>query len=533
METAIPTTEKRYKPVALIVMDGFGVGANIIESPWELANHPFFSETEANYPFTTLQASGTAVGLPWNEPGNSEVGHLTMGSGKIIYTHLPRISVAIDDGSFFANDVLQKTVSHIKDSPDDKKPSLHLVGLFSSGSVHAYASHLYALLDYAKQKEAGKVFLHLFTDGRDASLKEGAEFFKELEYHLERQYPFAEIASVIGRKYAMDRDDNWENTETAYDLLVEGKGDKFESASAYINENYAKGMTDESIPPGLSGGNSRIENNDAVIFFNFREDSVRQLTRPFIDKGFDKFAKKDFSNLFFATMTEYSDKFNLPVIFPPIENDWTLARAVSEAGLSQIHIAETEKYAHVTYFFNGGKEEPFPNEDRVLIDSPKVASFADKPGMSADKVADTIIKSIAKYDFIFANFANADMVGHTGNFEATIKALAVLDREVGRAVNAILQAGGVAIITGDHGNAEEKIYKLTGEKRTKHTANSVPFYLIGADFKKNIPFSQKEIKEKYKKTSGILIDVAPTILELLAIPKPLEMTGKSLIEKII
>ncbi len=537
MET--PTQGKRYKPVVLIVMDGFGVGANIIESPWELAIHPFFSEVEKNYPFVTLQASGTAVGLPWNEPGNSEVGHLTMGSGKIIYTHLPRISVAIDDGSFFRNKVFQEAVSHLENQLPGNNPSLHLMGLFSSGSVHANASHLYALLDYAKQKNVKRVFLHLFSDGRDASLKEGSSFFKELELHIEKQYPFVKIASVIGRKYSMDRDGNWGRTETAYNLFVEGKGAKFKSASVYIDESYANGITDESIEPAcfqaeseLSCKDSRIKDNDAVIFFNFREDSVRQLTEAFTTKGFDKFVRRELSNLFFVTMTEYNRRFNLPVAFPPIENDWPLARAVSEAGLSQIHIAETEKYAHVTYFFNGGKEEPFPREDRTLIDSPETTSFALKPEMSASKVADTIIENIPKYDFILANFANADMVGHTGDFEATIKAIETLDREVGRVTEAVREAGGVIMITGDHGNAEEKIYKLTGEKRTKHTTNSVPFYLIGNDFKKEDNFSQEEVKAKYKMTDGILIDVAPTVLSLLSIPKPSEMTGENLLRKL-
>jgi len=538
MPTPNANQEKRYKPVVLIIMDGFGVGANIIESPWELAVHPFFSEVEKNYPFATLQASGTAVGLPWNEPGNSEVGHLTMGSGKIIYTHLPRISVAIEDGSFFKNETLQKAISHLEEQPEEKNPSLHFMGLFSSGSVHAYASHLYALLDYAKQKKVKRVFLHLFCDGRDASLKEGATFFKELEYHIEKQYPFAKIASVIGRKYPMERDGNWERTETAYSLFVEGIGNKFEEVSSYIDENYSKGITDESIEPAcrqtkeqMSCAESRIKNNDAVISFNFREDSMRQITEAFTSKSFDKFVRRELPNLFFATMTEYNKKFNLPVIFPPIDNKYPLARAVSDAGLSQVHIAETEKYAHVTYFFNGGKEDPFPREDRVLIASPETTSFALKPEMSADKVADTIIESIPKYDFILANFANADMVGHTGDFEATIKAIETLDREVGRAVKAVEEAGGVTIITGDHGNAEEKIYKLTGEKRTKHTSNSVPFYIIGKDFKAKEALPQENVKKKYKMTNGILIDVAPTILSLLSIPKPNEMTGESLLKK--
>lgn len=539
METPTPSAEKRYKPVVLIVMDGFGVGTSITESPWELAMHPLFTEIEKNYPFITIQASGNAVGLPWNEPGNSEVGHLTMGSGKVIYTHLPRISVAIDDGSFFKNETLQKVVSHLEGQPEDKEPSLHLMGLFSSGSVHAYASHLYALLDYAKQKNVKQVFLHLFSDGRDASLKEGSSFFKELEYHIERQYPFAKIASIIGRNYSMDRDGNWEKTESAYNLFVEGKGIGFKSASSYIEEGYTKGLTDESIEPAYFQTednsppvDSRIKDNDAVVFFNFREDSVRQLTEAFTEKGFDKFPRRELGNLFFATMTEYNKKFNLPVLFPPIENEYPLARAVSDAGLSQLHIAETEKYAHVTYFFNGGREEPFPKEERILIDSPETTSFALKPEMSASKVADTIIENIPKYDFIVANFANADMVGHTGDFEATIKAIETLDREVGRVVEEIKDAGGVVIVTGDHGNAEEKIYKLTGEKRTKHTTNSVPFYLIGKNFKKDKPISQEEVIRKYKMTDGILTDVAPTVLGLLSAPKPLEMTGESLLPKL-
>ncbi len=525
-----------YKPVVLIVLDGFGIDTAAVNSPWQAAKHPAFSEIEKFWPFTTIQASGVAVGLPWREEGNSEVGHLTMGSGRIIYNHLPRIISAIQDGTFFQNEAYLKAIKQVK----EKNSALHLMGLFSSGSVHAYAEHVSALLELARQNGLQKVFLHPFTDGRDASTHEAANFIKEFEKELKEQYPAAKIASLIGRHYAMDRDDNWDRIEKTYRLLVEGKGSAFSDPVAYIEEQYKKGFDDEQIEPafteataGKPAPESLIKNGDAVIFWNFREDSARQLTQSFVDKNFDKFKREYLTDLVFVTMTEYDKRFLIPAAFPPLDIKWPLAAVLAQAGYRQLHLAESEKYAHVTYFFNGGVEKPFDNEERMLIPSPDVASYDTVPEMSAEKVTETILENLSKYDFILANFANADMVGHTGNFDASVKAIEVLDYSVGKIIPKVLEMGGMLIITADHGNVEEKIYKFTGEKRTKHSNNPVPFYLISKDWVRKEPRTEEEIKKAYRVVDGTLTDVAPTVLELFNIQKPEEMTGRSLLEKLL
>ncbi|MBU1179028.1 2,3-bisphosphoglycerate-independent phosphoglycerate mutase [Patescibacteria group bacterium] len=516
------------KPVVLIILDGFGYDSHATESPWQLAAHPNFSEIEKWYPFTTLQASGLAVGLPWGEEGNSEVGHLALGSGRIIYNHLPRIITAIHDGKFEQNEAFVEAVKHVKTN----KSRLHIMGLFSSGSVHAYTDHLYALLNLAKNNNIEKTYLHLFTDGRDAPQNESAKFFGQLEQRLEKKYPNIKIGSVIGRRFAMDRDGNWNFTKKAYDLFVEGIGKEFEFASMHIEDSYKKELTDEFVEPGFNKNSERIQNGDAVIFFNYREDSSRQLTSAFIQTGFDKFPRKKVADLSFITMTEYSPELPALVAFPPIKVRNPLAKIVSLAGLKQLHIAENEKYAHVTYFFNGGQEEPFENEDRILIPSPKTPYYDQVPEMSARKITEKILEKLSVYDFIVVNFANADMVGHTGNFEACIKAVEILDECIGKIVPKILDLGGAAVITADHGNVEEKIYKLSGEKRTKHTTNPVPFYLIGKSWLRPTPRQPEEIAKKYKETNGTLTDVAPTILEILGVQKPEEMIGQSLTSKL-
>lgn len=525
---------KKYSPVVLIIIDGFGISPDKIGSPWEIASHAVFSEIEKFYPFTAIQASGMAVGLPWGEAGNSEVGHLTMGAGKIIFNYLPRISRSINDHTFFSNEAFLKAVMHINPPADelpDETKSLHLVGLFSTGTVHAYFEHLYALLDFAKQQKVKNVCLHLFTDGKDAYKKEGAEFYKKLEKDLGQNYPNTKIASIIGRNFAMDRDNKWAKTEKAYNLFVNGEGEKFDSASLYIQNQYEKDIFDQIIPPAFAKA-SRIKDNDAVIFFNFREDSMRQLAHSFIDKEFDKFPRKNLSNVIFVTMTDYDKTLQSLVAFKSAEVEHPLTKVLSENGLKQLHIAETEKYAHITYFFNGGRETPFENEDRILVESPDVPSYDQAPEMSAKKITEDVVSNIEKYDFIAINFANADMVGHTGNFTATTKAFEVLDICVGKIMEKVLELGGAMIITSDHGNAEEKIYKTTGEEKTKHSINPVPFYLISSEAKKEKPASEEEIKESYKTVKGTLTDVAPTILELMGIKKPESMTSKSLLGKI-
>lgn len=515
------------KPLALIILDGFGYDSKATESPWQMANHPNFSEIEKFFPFTTLQASGLAVGLPWGKEGNSEVGHLTIGAGRIIYNHLPRIIMAIHDGTFVENKAFLEAVEHVKKN----KSKLHIMGLFSSGSVHAYTDHLYALLDFAKEQNIEKTYLHLFTDGRDSPPYEGAKFAKQFEERLEK-YPNIKIASIIGRRFAMDRDGNWDHTEKAYNLFVEGKGREFSYASQFIDENYKNGVGDEFVDAGFASGAETIQNGDAVIFFNYREDSARQLTKSFVETSFDKFARKKVADLKFVTMTQYDDNLPTSVAFFPLKIENSLAKVISLAGLKQLHIAETEKYAHVTYFFNGGKEEPVENEERILVPSLPIPHYDDNPEMSAYKLTEKILNEINNYDFMVINFANADLVGHTGNLKACVKAVEVLDDCVGKIIPKILEKNGTAIITSDHGNVEEKIYKLTGEKRTNHTTNPVPLYLIGNKWKRKTPLNEKEISSRYKKTEGVLSDVAPTILELMGIEKPLEMTGRSLIPKL-
>lgn len=505
-----------------MILDGFGISPDKIGSPWEAAKHPAFSEIERFYPFTALQASGIAVGLPWGKEGNSEVGHLTIGAGKIIYNYLPRISNAINDGSFFINEAFLKAIGHIKNSSG----SLHIMGLYSSGTVHAYEEHLYALLDLIKQNNVQKIYLHLFSDGKDAYNKEGVIYFKKLENLLQAQYPNTKIASVIGRNFAMDRDNNWDKTEKAYNLFVKGEGNKFRDPSSYLENHYQKEIFDTFIEPGLiETGEGRIKNNDAVIFYNFREDSMRQLVHAFVEEKF--------KNLLIVTMTEYDKNIPALVAFKSANVEHPLAKIISDAGLKQLHIAETEKYAHITYFLNGSREEPFEKEERILIPSSHAPSYDQAPEMSAKEVTEALISNLNKYDFIAVNFANADMVGHTGNFYATAKALEILDSCVGMIIPKILDLNAALLITSDHGNAEEKLYKITGQKKTKHSTNPVPLYLIGKDFKSREPKPQEEIKEEYKDVKGTLTDIAPTILELMDLKKPAAMTGISLLEKLI
>lgn len=531
---------KKYHPVILAIIDGFGVPKerSIPTSTWGTARQPNFAELEKFYPFTTLQASGIAVGLPWGEPGNSEVGHLTIGAGKIIHNYLPRISSAISDGTFFQNEAFLNAIKHAKDGGG----RLHFMGLFSTGTVHAYFGHLYALLDLTKQNNIGAE-LHLFTDGKDAYKKEGGEFFAKLEKDLSENYPNAKISSVIGRDFAMDRNGDWSNTRKAYELFTERKGVVYGSASACIKSQYENGVFDTEIKPcavGATKASDGISDNDSVVFFNFREDSARQLTNAFMADDFVFFPRKRLENLYFVTMTEYdkglpcfSGSGSCQAAFKSAMIENPLARVISENDLTQLHIAETEKYAHITYFFNGGTENSFSGENRMLVPSPDDERYDATQEISVNKVTENILANMGKYDFIVANFANTDTIGHTGNFEATVRAIEKVDECLGRIATKALEAGGAMIITADHGNAEEKIYKVSGEKKTKHSTNPVPFFLVGDGFKRPLPLNKWVIDEKYKQTLGTLSDVAPTILELLDLEIPAEMTGKSLIKKIL
>jgi len=520
-----------YKPVVLVVLDGVGARPSGSEGhPFAEAKLPTLHEFEQWYPFTMLSASGIAVGLPWGEEGNSEVGHLTMGAGRVIYNHLPRIITAIKDNSFFENEAFKKAAAHVKKNGS----ALHLMGLLSSGSVHAYMDHAYALLEFARREKLPRVFIHPFTDGRDAPPNEGAADVAELSKRLSDEFPGYAIGTVMGRFFAMDRDGQWDRTARAYTTLVEGEGEPFMDAADHVMAAYEKDVMDEFVEPGYHARadgkpQGRIQDGDAIIYWDFREDSARQLTAAFVEEPFAHFPRKKLSNIYFVTMTEYDPAYKAAVAFPPVEIRWPLSRVIAEASKKQLHIAESEKYAHVTYFFNGGREDAFKGEERVLIPSPPSANFKDNPEMAAAKVTEAVLAGLPTHDFILVNYANGDMVGHTGNFEATVEALEVLDRELRRVADAVLDVGGVMLVTADHGNAEEKLYRGSGEPRTKHTTNPVPFFLIAKEYRRENPRTDAEIAAVYRKTASVLTDVAPTVIDLMGLEKPGEMMGVSLL----
>lgn len=519
------------KPVMLLVLDGLGVSLQERGNPFVDARKPNLEALERRYPFILLQASGVAVGLPWGEAGNSEVGHLTMGAGRVIYHHLPRIIVAIRDGSFYQNPAFRGVSAHVQASGG----ALHLLGLVSSGSVHSYIDHLYALMEFAAREQSPRVFLHVITDGKDAPPQEGREFLQKLQERIETHYPAVRIASLLGRFYAMDRDEQWDRIRQAYELLVEGKGAPFTSAPERLAACYARGVSDEFVEPAYLAAEDgtpigRVQPGDGLILFNFREDSMREITAALAKDGFDAFPRTRVQNLKIATMTEYDKSLvGVAAAFPPLEIHWPLSRAIAAAGMMQLHIAESEKYAHVTYFFNGGTEKPFVGEDRLLVSSLPVARPDERPEMQVGEIVARIEERIGQYDFILANLANADIVGHTGNYGAVVKAIEAVDAAVGELVGKVLAAGGILLITADHGNAEQKMNPLSGEPLTEHTANPVPFFLVGKAYALPRERSAAEVLAIKKETAGILTDVAPTVLELMGIPEPEEMTGKSLL----
>jgi len=524
---------KNMKPIILIIFDGFGMAPARENNAITKAKTPVLNEIQANFPSTALQASGAAVGLPWGEAGNSEVGHLTIGSGRNIFQHLPRIIFAIRDGSFFKNPAFLGAVKHVK----EKKSNLHLVGLIGSGSVHSYIDHLYALLDLAqKENLSQKTYLHLFTDGKDSPPHEAAKFVYNIRQRLE-SLDVGEISTIMGRFYAMDRDNNWDRTEAAYRLLTEGAGEVLEDPVAALEKAYQENSSDERVKPVVirraDKAANAISDNDAVIFFNFREDSERQLTKAFVQPRFDKFPRRQLNNLYFVAMTEYEKGLPFEVAFPPIGVENALGEVFSNTQKKQVRIAETEKYAHVTYFFNGGKEIAFPGEDRILIPSITTPHLEQQPAMAAYEITDKLLDALEKkiYDLAVVNYANSDMVGHTGNFDATVKAVEVLDRCLGMIYKWVLANDVILILTSDHGNAEEKFDLLTGETRTEHSTNPVPFYLIAKPYKRTK--TSEEIIRSNIEIGGLLADVAPTILELAGLAQPKEMTGKSLLKILI
>ncbi len=500
------------KPLAIIIMDGFGISPIVEGNAIAKAHKPNLERFWKNYPTTTLAASGLAVGLPRGQMGNSEVGHLNIGGGRIVYQDYTRISLAALQGTMAENEVLLQAMEKAKGA------RLHLIGLLSDGGVHSHNTHLYALLQMAAKMGLEKVYVHAVLDGRDVPPRSALGYLQELETKFQ-QIGTGKVATVSGRYYTMDRDKRWERVEKAYRCLTNGEGQRAATAREAVENGYLRGENDEFLLPTLIDEKGRVRDGDSIIFFNFRPDRAREITRAFVDRDFQGFSLKRML-VFYTCMTQYDATLNAPIAFPAQNLDDTLGQVISHAGLRQLRIAETEKYAHVTYFFNGGKEEPNPGEDRALIPSPKVATYDLLPEMSAFLVRDEVIARIdsGKYDLIVLNFANPDMVGHTGIFEAAVQAVEVVDGCVGAVVDEMLRKGGAVLLTADHGNAEKMIDLTTGQPHTAHTTNPVPFTLIINDGQK---YSLRQ--------DGILADIAPTALELLHIPQPKAMDGKSLI----
>ena len=461
------------------------------------------------------------VGLPWNEEGNSEIGHLTIGAGKVIYQHFPRISAAIRKGDFFKNEILLKAVEHAKKN----NSSVNLIGLLTEGNVHASLGHLLALIKLAKENSAPKINLHLFIDGKDSAPKSLFNILMKLG-----ESP----ATISGRYYALDRDKHWDRTEKAYNVLT-GNGPTVDDLESYVKKYYDRGLSDEFIEPVIvqKDPENFIKDNSAIIFFDFREDSIRQIAESFISPEFDKFPIKKLDNLYIATLTHYSDRFSVPVAFPPETVENPLGKVLADNKKNQLRIAETEKYAHITYFFNGFKDQPMAGEFRVLIPSKNVPRHDEYPEMMASELTGRVLQAIEErgFDFILVNYANPDAIAHTGNFEAALKAIETIDSQIEKLMKAILEQNGAMIITSDHGNAENMVNPKTWLPETKHDSSPVPIYLIGKEFRTR-PKTDAEIDSLEKNTVGILSDVAPTILELLGIKKNPEMTGQSLLKRL-
>jgi 2,3-bisphosphoglycerate-independent phosphoglycerate mutase len=543
--------QSRPRPVVLVILDGWGVSPTDTGNAIAQANIPFIKSLSAKYPHTTVSASGESVGLPHGEDGNTETGHLNIGAGKIVYQDLPRINQSIADGTFFKNEQILASITHTKKN----NSTLHLLGLVGSGGVHSSVDHLYALLNMCAQNDCSDVAIHAITDGRDSPPTSGINYISQLQSHL-KQSSIGKLSTIVGRYYAMDRDHNWDRTEVAYNALTKGDGVKVQKLEPAIHESYQQQVTDEFIKPIIladQAGNPmhRIIEGDAVIFFNFRIDRPRQLTKAFVlpdlnyvninTEGFDPYAIKyhhthlpvrkseektfnraDFiKNLYFVTMTEYERDLPVAIAFPPELVEMPLGRVVSEMGLRQLRMAETEKERFVTFYFNGQREDSFPGEDHIIIPSPQVPTYDQKPEMSSVELTDTLCDRIQAelYDLIIVNYANPDMVAHSGNLNAAIMACEVTDKNLAKLHDVVLSVGGALVITADHGNIEEMIDLKPGSVDTKHSTNPVPVYICGSTW------SGKHINMP----SGILGDIAPTVLSIMNLPIPSSMTGRSLL----
>ncbi len=508
------------KPTILIILDGFGLREETHGNAVAQAKKPNFDRYWQQFPHTTLRASGNAVGLPEGQMGNSEVGHLNIGAGRIVYQDLTRISKAIDDGSFFENETFLGAIDHVKKN----NSSLHLYGLLSDGGVHSHIDHLFALLTLAAKEKVERVYVHAFLDGRDVAPDSAIGYIQQLQDKM-KELGVGQLATVQGRYYAMDRDRRWERIEKSYRAMVYGEGPTYTDPVVAVKESYEKSVYDEFVLPTVIVDQQgqpvgTIQEKDAIVFYNFRPDRAIQISQAFTNKDFREFdrGEKALTNLYYVCLTHFSETVDGYVAYKPLDLSHTYGEIVSRHGLKQLRIAETEKYPHVTFFFSGGREETFPGEDRILIDSPKVATYDLKPEMSAYEVTDRLLKEIdaEKYDTIILNFANPDMVGHSGKLEPTIRAVEAVDECLGKVVDLVLSKGGVAIITADHGNAD-MVLDEEGRPFTAHTTFPVPCIVTDPSVR--------------LRDDGVLADLAPTLLDLLNVPQPEEMKGQSLIIK--
>lgn len=513
------------KPMlVLAILDGWGIGRKDFTNPLVKADLKTIQYLEKNYLSGSLQASGIAVGLPWGDVGNSEVGHLTIGAGKVLYQHFPRITLSIERGEFVRNQAFLDAFEHVK----KYNSALNIASLLTEGNIHASFDHLAALIEMAAAAGIKQINLHLFSDGKDSRPRSVQQLLKKLSQVIETAGA-GTLSTLIGRHLALDRDNHWDRTKTAYDAMVAQTVKETKSVDKQIELFYQGQESDEYLPAIVVGPTAHpVSENDALIFCDFREDSIRQLAASFIDPSFDKFEVKKFKNLHVVTMTEYTKLFNVPVAFPPEEITNPLGRVLSEKNYRQLLIAETEKYAHVTYFFNGYRDDPFAGQSKMLIPSRNVERHDLEPQMMAAAIADKVVEVISQHQFevVILNFANADMVAHTGNFDAAIVAAQVVDEQLGRIVKTCEQFGAYLVVTADHGNVEVMLDPLTGTPETAHDLSPVPLYVVGPQFKG----AGRGPGPSGEGSIGILSDVAPTILELLGIPKPPEMTGQSLIQ---
>lgn len=508
------------KPVMLMILDGWGTAEKCASNAISQANPVNFYRLAREYPYTLLTASGMAVGLPEGQMGNSEVGHLNMGAGRVVYQDISRIGKSIQDGDFFENPVLNEALERAQ----SRNAALHLMGLVSDGGVHSHMDHIFALLKLCHDKGVDRVFLHAFLDGRDTDPQSGKEYVRQLQQKMQ-EMRVGQIASVQGRFYAMDRDNRWERVEKGYHVLAVGEGILSRDACAAIQNSYDAGVSDEFVEPVVltdAEGHplGPVKDNDSIIFFNFRADRAREISHAFMDKHFAHFTRKVHPQVFYVCMTQYDEELDAEVAFKPQNLNHTLGEVLAEKGFKQLRIAETEKYAHVTFFFNGGVEKPNPGEDRILIPSPAVETYDLKPEMSAVEVSERVLQEIDRdyYDFIILNFANPDMVGHTGNLTAAVQAVKTVDACMIRVVDRILQKGGSVVVTADHGNCEVMKCPETGGPLTAHTTNQVPCILVSDQYHNTQLQSGKSLE-----------DIAPTLLALLGVTTPAEMTGSSLI----